>query len=81
MEFREPIIASDYAGREIRAAYSVKNDEGGAAQLGEDCRRLLDSPVAREGFERLASKFQDRVVSENWITTESSDNQCVGMSA
>ena len=40
--------------------YSVKNYEGGAARLGEDCRQLLDSPVAREGFERLASKFQDR---------------------
>ena len=40
--------------------YSVRNYPGGAAKLGEDCRPLLEDPIAAEGFRLLASKFRER---------------------
>jgi len=40
--------------------YSVRNYPGGAAKLGEDCKPLLEDPIAVEGFRLLASKFTGR---------------------
>jgi hypothetical protein len=40
--------------------YSVRNYPGGAAKLGDDCKPLLEDPIAVEGFRLLASKFTGR---------------------
>ena len=40
--------------------YSVRNYPTGAKGLGEECRDLLSEPIAREGFQLLASKFKSR---------------------
>lgn len=40
--------------------YSVRNYPGGAAQLGEDCKPLLEDRIAATGLRLLASKFTGR---------------------
>jgi hypothetical protein len=37
--------------------FSVRNFPGGPGRLAEECRRLLDDPVAREGLANIAAKF------------------------
>lgn len=37
--------------------YSIRNYPGGAEKLAEECRFLLDNQIARDGFNRIASKF------------------------
>jgi hypothetical protein len=37
--------------------YCIRNFEGGAAALAEECRPLLDVPEGLEGFKRIAEKF------------------------
>ncbi|MEX2580583.1 MAG: nucleotidyl transferase AbiEii/AbiGii toxin family protein [Verrucomicrobiales bacterium] len=40
--------------------YSLRNYPGGPAKLGEDCRELLENPVAKKGFDRIRAKFSSR---------------------
>jgi hypothetical protein len=37
--------------------FSVRNYPGGPASLADECRPLLDDPVAREGLANIAAKF------------------------
>jgi hypothetical protein len=37
--------------------YCVRNFPGGPEALADACRRLLDEPVARAGYLRIAAKF------------------------
>jgi hypothetical protein len=37
--------------------FSVRNCPGGLGELVDECRLLLDDPVAREGFSSIAAKF------------------------
>ncbi|MBE7157282.1 MAG: hypothetical protein INR62_02380 [Rhodospirillales bacterium] len=38
--------------------FSARNYDGGPEALATECAKLLDDPVAREGYERLARKFR-----------------------
>lgn len=37
--------------------YSIRNYPGGPQRLAEECKPLLDNNVAREGYQRIVSKF------------------------
>lgn len=37
--------------------YAIKHFDGGPAALGAECQKLMEIPIAREGFMKIAKKF------------------------
>ncbi len=40
--------------------FSVRNYKGGPRTLADDCRKLIDDPGARKGYQHIADKFRHR---------------------